>query len=118
MDSVDCIENLWSEQPYKQAQPNFFTPPTGNNTLLDFQDLFWLHAALIEYALLHHSGKLIISIHSLAKQLSLSTEHTLQGICYLQENGYLETLGLYLKIRSNFILQSKPQSLVFHKEQQ
>ncbi len=112
MDSCNYIENLWSEQPYKQARHNLFTSQTSNTTLLDFQDLFWLYAALIERAELNHSDKLIISTRGLTKQLGLSTESLIQGIRYLKENGYLEMLGLYLKSHSD----SKPQSLVFHKE--
>ena len=97
MVNTDYIECLWTEQSYKYAQSSFFGPQAGNNTHLDFQDLFWLYAAIIERAGLCHSNKFSFSIHEFAKQVGLSLENTRQGTCYLKENGDDESLRLYLK---------------------
>lgn len=117
MVNVDYMEHLWNEQPYKQAHPNPFYSITDKCPPLDFQDLFWRCAEIIERLALSQSHIPYISVKELAHQLGLNIACVRQGICYLKDNRYLEQLGLDLK--NNFYYRSKKpkiKSLHFYEE--
>lgn len=111
------IEHLRGEQPYQQAHPNPCYPIAGKCPPLDFQDLFWLYAEIIERLELSQPHIPYISVKELAYPLGLKVAYVRQGIGYLKDNGYLEKLRLDLK--NNFYYRPKKpkiRSLHFYEE--
>ena len=116
MDSSHHTTNLRSRQPCQPAQSRLFTLGGDVQLPVDYQALFWLYAAIVERAELSSPNALTLSVSALAEEARLSIPETERGIRFLKENGYLESLRLYLKNRFYCRMKkSKVQRLKFNQ---
>ena len=116
MDNAYYLENLCPEQARRGNNFELFASEAGKVPCLDFQTLFWLYAAIVERAELSHPNKRVLSVTELSREFNLPVKDIRNALQYLVDNGYLETLRLYLK--NNFdcrLKKSKVHSLTFEE---